>query len=115
MQGGKELLKEKFDSIHSPAILPTVLQVNKGLLTNPSCKKGLLKRETDILHHSPGKYGTSNDFDIILISRLLREICGLTPPSAGRHDLPNATDLTVETDLVRIKFYRNEIYHHSSI
>ena len=45
---------------------------------------------------------------------LLRSICGLTPPATGWDNLPPATDLTVEDDIARIKFYRNTMYGHAS-
>ena len=60
-------------------------------------------------------YGKSTDFDITLIFRLLRTICNLTPPPGPRgwDDLPNSSDHSLEADLVRIKYYRNEVYGHS--
>ena len=59
-------------------------------------------------------YGKSNDFDITLIFKLLRTICNLTPPPGPRgwDDLPNGSDHTLVADLVRIKYYRNEIHGH---
>ena len=111
MCGGLTLLREVFDSIHSPANLPAVLshpatvrQLNGARLT---------RAERDRLYLPSGGYGTSTDFDITLLCRLLRTICNLTPPLTGWDCLPPSTDLRRESDLVRIKFYRNAIYGHN--
>ena len=112
MRGGVNLLRETFDSIHSPADLPLRLahpamqaQLRGARLTQP---------EMVCLNPSPGVYGESNDFDITLIFKLFRTICGLIPPAGPRgwDDLPNDSDHTLVADLVRIKYYRNEIYGH---
>ena len=112
MRGGVNLLRETFDSIHSPADLPLRLadpaiqvQLRGARLTQP---------ERAFLYPSPGMYGKSNDFDITLIFKLLRTICNLTPPPGPRgwDDLPNGSDHTLVADLVRIKYYRNEIHGH---
>ena len=112
MRGGVQLLRETLNSIHSPADLPLKLadpaiqaQLRGARLTQP---------ERVCLYPSPGVYGKSNDFDITLIFKLFRTICSLTPPSGlrGWDDLPNSSDRTLVADLVRIKYYRNEIYGH---
>ena len=112
MRGGVQLLRETLDSFHSPADLPLRLAdpkiralLNGARLTRP---------EWDCLYPSPGVYGKSNDFDITLIFKLFRTICSLTPPPGPRgwDDLPNGSDHSLVADLVRIKYYRNEIYGH---
>ena len=113
MCGGLRLLRETFDSIHSPADLPSRLgdptiqtQLRGARLTRP---------ERNCLYPSPGVYGKSTDFDITLIFRLLRTICNLTPPPGPRgwDESPNSSDHSLEADLVRIKYYRNEVYSHT--
>ena len=115
MRGGVQLLRETLDSFHSPADLPLRLadrriqaQLNRARLT---------RTERDCLYPSPGVYGESNDFDITLIFKLFRTICSLTPPPGlrGWDDLPNDSDHTLVADLVRIKYYRNEIYHNPTM
>ena len=117
MRGGLALLKEVFDSIHPPPNFPAVL-------SNPVIKTQLqtLRRNRVLTHpewnclYNPsglGTYGKSTDFDISLLCKLLREICSLTPPATGWDILPNSTDHSLEADLARIKFYRNEIYGHN--
>ena len=113
MCGGLRLLRETFDSIHSPADLPRRLadptiqtQLRGANLTLP---------ERNCLNPSPGVYGKSTDFDITLTFRLLKTICNLTPPPGRRgwDNLPNSSDHSLVADLVRIKYYRNEVYAHS--
>ena len=113
MCGGLRLLRKKFDSIHFPADLPSRLsdpmiqaQLRGARLTRP---------ESACLYPSPGVYGKSTDFDITLVFRLLRTICNLRPPPGPRgwDSLPNSSDHSLEADLVRIKYYRNEVYGHS--
>ena len=112
MLGGVQLFRETLDSIHSPTDLPLRLgdpaiqaQLRGARLTRP---------EMVCLNPSPGVYGKSNDFDITLIFKLFRTICGLTPPPGPRgwDVLPNGSDHSLVADLVRIKYYRNEIYGH---
>ena len=57
---------------------------------------------------------TSSDYDITLLSILIRNICGLRAPVSTRSwDVkPPSTDPSREADLVRIKLYRNKVYAH---
>ena len=110
ISGGTVLLREAFDIKCSPSNLSTTLQ-------NPATKKllkaaNLTKPQRDCLYPSPGMYGKSTDFDITLLFRLLRTICGLAPPAMGWDALPASTDDSLEADLARIKYYRNSIYGH---
>ena len=116
MRGGLALLREVFDSIHSPANLPAVLG-NSAIKSKLQTLRGrvLTHPEWNCLYNpsGPGTYGKSTDFDISLLCKLLRAICNLTPPATGWDILPNSTDHSLEADLVRIKFYRNKIYGHN--
>ena len=97
MCGGVRLLREKFDSIHSPSNLPLILD-------DPATRdslKNLFKEQRDCLYPSPGTFGKSADFDITLMFRLFRTICDLSK------------DTSLEADLVRIKNYRNSVAHNS--
>ena len=113
MCGGLRLLRETFDSIHTPADLP--LRLSDPTIQAQLRAARLTRPESACLYPSPGVYGKSTDFDITLIFRLLRTICNLTPPPGPRgwDDLPNSSDHSLEADLVRIKYYRNEVYGHS--
>ena len=111
--GGITILREVFDSIHPPANLPTVLGSHKAQLQKLRNRNVVNQLELTLLYPSPGIYGKSTEFDITLLFKLVRNICNLTPPITGWDKLPNSTDLCLEADLVRIKFYRNEIYGHT--
>ena len=51
----------------------------------------------------PGKHISSADFDLSLILKLLRTICGLTPPVTGWYAMP--CGVSFEEDLARIECY----------
>ena len=111
MCGGVRLLREKFDSIHSPSDLPSRLsdpatrnKLNRARLPAPQRK---------CLYPSPGTFGKSTDFDITLLFILFRKICNLTEPSTAWKNPPNSTDHSLQADLVRIKNYRNSLSHNS--
>ena len=111
MRGGVQLLRETLDSIHSPADLP--LRLADPAIQAQLKGAGLTRPERACLYPSTGVYGKSKDFDITLIFKLFRTICSLTPPGPrGWDNLPNRSDHTLVADLVRIKYYRNEIYGH---
>ena len=111
--GATALLRSILDVIHPPNTLSTVLSSSavKTKLKRPY----LTKPQVDILYPSPGTYGKSEDFDITLLFRLFRKICGLAPPAiTGWDKLPTATDKSQEADLARLKYYRNTIFAHTS-
>jgi len=115
--GGITLLREMFDSIHPPANLSAKLNnptTKRHLQHLRDHKKVITQLEWKRLYPSPGLCGKSTDFDITLLFKLFRNICGLSPPLSGWDTLPNITDHSLEADLVRIKFYRNEVYGHSN-
>ena len=115
--GGITLLREVFDSIHPPANLSATLNnptTKAHLQRLRDHKKVITQLEWKRLYPSPGVCGKSTDFDITLLFKLFRNICSLAPPVTGWDILPNTTDHSREADLVRIKFYRNEVYGHSN-
>ena len=108
ISGGTVLLREIFDLICRPSDLPTILNNPATIKQLKSAK--LTKPQWDCLYPSPAVYGKSTDFDITLLFRLLRTICGLVPPSTGWDALPTSTDHSLTADLARIKYYRNSVY-----
>lgn len=111
ISGGTSLLREVFDTLCPPSQLPTTLSARA---TEKLLKKAkLTKPQWECLYPSPGVYGTSTDFDITLLARLLRTICNLTPPSAGWDISPSNTDHSLAADLVRIRVLRNSVYGHN--
>ena len=108
--GGASLFREIFDAFCPPSQLPRKL----SMPTTKSYLKAakLTKPQWDCLYPSPGVYGKSTDFDVTLLFRLLRSVCGLTPLATGCDALPVSTDHSLTADLVRIKYYRSSIYGH---
>lgn len=108
--GGASLFREIFDAFCPPSQLPRKLSMPTTKSDLKAAK--LTKPQWDCLYLSAGVYGKSADFDVTLLFRLLRSICGLTPPAKGWDALPDSTDHSLTADLVRIKYYRNSIYGH---
>ena len=112
---GSQVLRETFDIIYPPKDLPKVLSnpAVHSILQPLRLKKVLSQLQWSKLYPSRSLV-SSKDFDITLLISLLRNICGLTPPATGWDHLPLATDVTREADIARVKYYRNEIYGHTS-
>ena len=110
IQGSKNLLRAKLDSIHAPANLSAVLEANRDLLISKNT--GLSEEQMMKLFPSHGNYGSSSDFDLRMLIVLLKKVCGLVPPSTGWNKLPSVTDFSQEADLSRISYFRNTIYGH---
>ena len=110
ISGGASLLREIFDVSCPPSQLPSILNMPTTKSHLKAAK--LTKPQWDCLYPPGGVYGKSTDFDVTLLFRLLRSICGLTPPTTGWDTLPVSTDHSLTADLVRIKCYRNSIYGH---
>lgn len=108
--GGTALLREIFDKFCPPNDLPKLLKDPR--IVNQLKAAKLAKPLWDCLYPSPGVYGKSEDFDVTLLFRILRNIFVRTPPVTGWDELPESADHTLEADLARIKHYRNSIYGH---
>ena len=111
---GTEALRNVFNAIHSPANLHKILSSSSPHYATLKWleKKGLLNPTLW------GKLSTASsaEFDITLLMVLLRNVCGLSPPvSTGSWDeLPPDSDNSTEANIVRIKYYRNDVYAHAS-
>ena len=123
LDGGTEALRKVFKRIH-PGNLQVVLccKSSPSTCTLSACNHyilSILKRRNIIKQNQWDKlYPTHpnkpniHDFDITLLSVLLRNICGLSSPSTGWDKLPRLSDHSVEADIVRIKLFRNEHFGH---
>ena len=109
--GGTSLLREIFDHHCPPIHFRT--RLTKPVIKTLLKKAKLTKPQWHCLYPSPAIYGESKDFDITLLFKLLRTICGLTPPPTGWDDPPATSDLSLAADLVRIKNFRNMVYGHA--
>ncbi|XP_015779695.1 PREDICTED: E3 ubiquitin-protein ligase DZIP3-like [Acropora digitifera] len=111
---GTEALRNIFNGIHSPANLHSIL-----LSSSPHYTTLQRLQRRGILNPTlRGKLSTSSstEFDITLLMVLLRNVCGLSPPvSTGSWDvLPPDSDNSTEANIVRIKYFRNDVYAHAS-
>ncbi len=120
VDGGGEALRNAFRKIH-PGNLQVVLSCTCSATT--SCNQHILSSlrsrpkiinddQWDRLYPPSRNPPNINDFDITLLSILLRNICGLSRPSLGWDKMPNVTDHSIEDDIVRIKLFRNERFAH---
>ena len=107
---GGDALRSAFHVKHPPSTLATVLNSNKSLLKkirysviNPS--------QWNLLFPTSGAPDSKN-FDITLLTILLRNICGLSAPTTGWNVTPPTGDTSISADIVRIKLFRNQVYGH---
>ena len=105
---GGDALRAVLHAIHPPATLAAVLNTKRSVLQNLKVITGL---QLNLLFPVTGP-PDSKKFDITLLTILLRNICGLPPPSAGWNKMPVAGDVSKSDDIVRIKIFRNVVYGH---
>ena len=114
---GSEVLGSTFDRIHSPAKLSEVLSrpLVKSILLGKKGKRKLLNETQENELYLMSSDVSVCDLDITLLMILLRNICDLSPPrSTGSWDkLPPDSDNSLEANIVRIKYYRNNVYAHA--
>ena len=114
IDGGTHALREYLHSLYPPETLPTVLNNNKVRLQDLKSRGKILDDQWENLFPSSGEPPDTSTFDITLLHFLLREICFLTKPFTGWHNIPAEDDITKEAHIVRIKFFRNELCHSIS-
>ena len=112
IDGGTTVLRNIFDHYHPPAILASGLNSNYSVLSKLLRRRVLNGRQWNKLFPPGGGVPDSNTFDITLLFLLLTNICGLIPPSSGWHAKPFPGDSSLEANLARVKFFRNELYGH---
>ena len=113
---GSHALRNKFDSIHPPANLHGVLRKPPAHPILQALRKKRILNPTQWakLYPSSPSSVSSKNFDIILLTLLLRNICGLFPPPTGWDSLPPAADTSAEANIARVKYYRNHFFVHAS-
>ena len=114
IDGGTHVLREYLHSLYPPETLPTVLNNNKIRLQALKTRGKIFDGQWEILFPSSGEPPDTSTFDITLLHFLLREICFLTEPFTGWHNIPTENDITPEAHIVRIKCFRNELCHSIS-
>ncbi|XP_046857733.1 uncharacterized protein LOC124451147 [Xenia sp. Carnegie-2017] len=109
---GTQALKTTLQSLLKPSCLAGKLKDHSTKKTLTSLKFKVIKNEQwDLLYPSVGDPDIEN-FDITLLTVLLRNICGLTAPHGGWNSFPSSSDTSISANIARIKFYRNEVYGH---
>ncbi len=107
---GGDVLRRALHVIHPPSTLAAALNANKRTLSkirysviNPA--------QWELIFPATG-LPDSNNFDITLLTILLRNICGLASPATGWDVMPAASDTSISANIARIKIFRNEVYGH---
>ena len=106
-------LRDCFDAICTPPTLHTVLAANQATLQNLRTRRIVNATQWGKLFPAIPSSVSSKNFDITLLTILLRNICGLVPPVTGWDMLPASTDISREADIARIKLLRNTVYAHA--
>ena len=107
---GCEALRNVLHEVHPPSTLVTVLNTHKPVLMKLRCSV-ITPPQWKRLFPASGT-PDSNNFDITLLTILLRNICGLPSPlpPAGRNFMPVPEDISKSADILRIKVLRNKVY-----
>ncbi|KAL9961938.1 hypothetical protein ACROYT_G030982 [Oculina patagonica] len=114
IDGGTTVLRNVFDGHYPPLNLAADLNANYLTLNNLLRRRVLRAAQWDQLFPPGGAAPDSKTYDITLLFLLLTNICGLSPPFSGWHTKPPPSDTSLAANLVRIKFFRNELYGHVS-
>ena len=111
---GTEALRRTFNRYH-PGNLQVVLSAHKHTFLNLKRRKIIDQNQLDKLYPAASVSPSIKDFDISLLSVLLRNICSLKPPRDPIWDKPpSSSDYSTEADIVRVRRFRNEHLGHIS-
>ena len=108
IEKGGEALRHALHIVHPASTLAAVLHSKRSVLKKLR-HKVINQAQWDLLYPAAGP-PNSNDFDITLLTILLRYICGLSPPALGWNAMPPTTDTSISGDITRIRIFRNEVY-----
>ncbi|XP_044176153.1 uncharacterized protein LOC114952387 [Acropora millepora] len=100
-------------SIH-PETLENTLKKNSIKLKQLKSKRVICDVDWEKLFPASGDPPNADEFDITLLHLLIREFSNLPTPAKGWHKLPDETDDSIQANITRIKFSRNELSHRSS-
>ena len=110
---GTEALRKTLDAIHPPVNLSAVLNASRRSLLGLKFKV-INIHQWDLLFPPSGNLPDSKTFDVTLLTVLLRNICGLPPPTTGWNTMPPVADRSQEANITRIRLLRNQVYAHVS-
>ena len=111
VDGGTHVLRNLLHSVYPTDKLQVVLNNNKAKLKRLRSSGVIFKNQWEMLFPASGGPPDSRTFDISLLYLLLREICHLTAPSTGWHNMPAEDDDSLGANITRIKCFRNELCH----
>ena len=108
---GGDTLRGALHAKHPPPTLAAALNANK---------KTLQRMRYSVINASQWKLlfpasgpPDSRNFDVTLLTILLRNICGLPSPATGWNVMPPASDTSISANIARIKIFRNDVYGHT--
>lgn len=115
VDAGRHVLSDVFDRIRPIGKLDVFLSNSAVHSTLASLKRrgALNPSQWAKLYPAIRSSASSTNFDITLLTLLLRNTCNLVPPSTGWNAFPPAADTSIVADIIRIKCYRNEVYGHA--
>ena len=108
----RRVLQTKIDISPPPSTLDSLLNAHKKSLQK--IRYSVINATQWKLLFPPSGSPDSKNFDITLLTILLRNICGLPSPASGWNVMPPACDTSVSAEILRIKMIRNEVYGHIS-
>ena len=107
---GGDALRAALHLIHPPSTLSAVLNANKSVLKK--IRYSVINASQWNLLFPASCSPDSENFDVTLLTILLRNICGLHPPATGWNVVPPVSDTSISANIARIKIFRNEVYGH---
>ena len=114
IDGGTHVLRKFLDSVYpEPTLLANELKKNRTKFQTLKSKGVIFKEQWEMLFPTSG-LPDSKEFDITLLHLLIRELCCLKAPRTGWHKMPADDDQSLEANIARIKFFRNELCHSVS-
>ncbi len=105
---GGDTLRGALHAKYPPSTLAAALNTNRKTLQR--LRYGVINASQWKLLFPAAGAPDSNNFDITLLTILLRNICGLPSPPAGWNVMPPASDTSTSANIARIKIFRNEVY-----
>ena len=114
IDGGTYVSRKYFDSFHPPGTLPQIISKEKKKLEKAKRKRLIRDDQWKKLFPSDGSPNLEA-FDITLLHFLIREIY-LADEIDGStwNTMPKESDQSPLANLIRIRCFRNEIYHSGS-
>ncbi len=110
---GGDALRAALHVKHPPSTLVAALNTNKKTLSR--IRYSVINPTQWNLLFPVSCTPDSRNFDVTLLTILLRNICGLPSPATGWNVMPPASDTSISANIARIKIFRNEVYGHTPI